>query len=155
MRKGFDSSPVLQFKGIVVKVSIGPYGKNHKVKVKIDGYDIWNADYTLACVIHPVLVKMKESKHGAPFVDDEDVPDELKSTNAAPKENEWDTDENWFKRWDYVIDEMIWAFAQIIDDKEEPTNYNENSYKTDWDKWNDRCQNGYRLFGKYLRALWT
>jgi hypothetical protein len=34
---------------------------------------------------------IKKDKHGAPFVDDEDVPEELKSTSAPPKENEYDT----------------------------------------------------------------
>jgi hypothetical protein len=63
-----------------------------------------------------MLKQLKESKHGAPFVDDEDVPDKLKSTSAPPKENEWDTDDNHFKRWDYVLDEMIYAFEHKVDD---------------------------------------
>jgi hypothetical protein len=42
------------------------------------------------------------------------VPEELKSTSAPAKENEWDTDENWFKRWDWVMDEMIFAFEHKL-----------------------------------------
>jgi hypothetical protein len=56
---------------------------------------------------------MKECKHGGPHIDDEDVPLEMRSTSAPEKKNEWDTDDNWFKRWDYVLDEMIWAFGEI------------------------------------------
>jgi hypothetical protein len=57
-----------------------------------------------------MLKQLKEKQHGAGFVDDDDVPEELKSTSAPAKENEWDTDGNHFARWDWVMDEMIFAF---------------------------------------------
>lgn len=82
--------------------------------VKIDRWDTWNMDRTLGLIALPMLKQLKNDKHGSPFVDDEDVPDELKSTSAAPKENEWDTDSNHFKRWDYVMDEMIFAFEHRL-----------------------------------------
>jgi hypothetical protein len=82
--------------------------------VKIDRYDTWNMDSTLGLIILPMLKQLKNDKHGSPSVDDEDVPEELKSTSAPAKENEWDTDENWFKRWDWVIDEMIFAFEHKL-----------------------------------------
>ena len=66
-----------------------------------------------------MLKQLKKDKHGAPFVDDEDVPEELKSTSAPPKENEYDTDANHFKRWDWVMDEMIFAFECKNDDHAE------------------------------------
>ena len=84
--------------------------------VKIDRWDTWSMDHTLSYIILPMLKQLKETKHGSPFVDDEDVPDELKSTSAPPKENEYDTDANHFKRWDYVLDEMIFAFEHKVDD---------------------------------------
>jgi hypothetical protein len=75
-------------------------------------------DHTLSPIILPMLKQLKEKKHGAPNVDDEDVPEGLglRSTEAGAKENEWDTDENWFKRWDWVMDEMIFAFSCKVDD---------------------------------------
>ena len=84
--------------------------------VKIDRYDTWSMDSTLSPIILPMLKQLKEKKHGAPFVDDEDVPNELKSTAAPPKENEWDTDANHFLRWDWAMDEMIFAFECKVDD---------------------------------------
>jgi len=84
--------------------------------VKLDRWDTWSMDHTLAQIILPMLKQLNETKHGAPFVDDEDVPEELRSTSAPPKENEWDTDDNHFKRWDWVMNEMIWAFEQLVDD---------------------------------------
>jgi hypothetical protein len=82
--------------------------------IKIDKYDTWNMDSTLSNIILPMLKQLQATKHGSPFVDDEDVPEELKSTSAPAKENEYDTDANHFKRWDYVLDEMIFAFHHKI-----------------------------------------
>ena len=73
-------------------------------------------DNTLAYIILPMLKQLQATKHGAPFVDDEDVPEKLRSTNADPKENEWDTDSNHFLRWDWIMDEMIFAFECELDD---------------------------------------
>lgn len=107
-----------------MKVNIGPFPKRsdrkRKIDVRIDHYDVWGLDHTLALIIHPALIELKKQKHGAPYVDDEDVPEELKSTSAPPKKNEWDTDDNHFKRWDWVMEELIWTFAEIKkDDYEE------------------------------------
>ena len=139
--------------------------------VKIDRWDTWSMDYTLSFIVVPMLKQLKETKHGAPFVDDEDVPEELKSTSAPPKENEWDTDENHFKRWDWVIDEMIWSFEQNLDNNSEEKFFNDadvdhkdkdfmnNIHKIKIDQkglaahW-ARKANGFRLFGKYYQGLW-
>ena len=84
--------------------------------VKIDRWDTWSMDHTLAPIILPMLKQLQATKHGAPFVDDEDVPEHLRSTAAPAKENEWDTDANHFLRWDWALDEMIFAFEHKVDD---------------------------------------
>jgi hypothetical protein len=139
--------------------------------VKIDRWDTWSMDYTLSHIIVPMLKQLKETKHGAPFVDDEDVPEELKSTSAPPKENDYDTDENHFKRWDWALNEMIWAFEQNLDDKSEEKffdhaewdvkekDFGKNLHKIKIDQpglkaHQDRKANGFRLFGKYYQGLW-
>lgn len=152
--------------------------------VKIDRWDTWSMDHSLGKIALPMLKQLKQSKHGAPYVDDEDVPEELKSTSTPPKENEWDTDDNHFKRWDYVLDEMIFAFENHLDDswqekyrsgeidwKSVPCKWDENgkatlfetvngpnhTYKCDYDAIQiieDRIGNGFKLFGKYYRNLW-
>ena len=88
--------------------------------VKIDNYDTWSMDSTLTPIILPMLKQLKETKHGAPFTEDEDVPERLRSTTRSAqkaKKNDWDTDGNHFKRWDWILDEMIWAFEQLADDE--------------------------------------
>jgi hypothetical protein len=138
--------------------------------VKIDRYDTWSMDHTLAHIIHPMLVQLNKDKHGAPFTDDDDVPKELRSWYAGPKENEWDTDANHFKRWDYILGEMIWAFEQELKDDDESQFY-DHSESNDVKDWNEKMSklkvdregleahqkrkaNGFRLFGKYYSALW-
>lgn len=77
--------------------------------VKIDRYDTWSMDHTLANIILPMLKKLNEEKHGAPNVDDEDVPMEIQSW-TSPAKGEYEVDGHHFARWDYVLGEMIFAF---------------------------------------------
>jgi hypothetical protein len=141
--------------------------RKQKIKVRIDKWDTWSMDHTLAHIIVPMLKQLKETKYGAPWVDDSDVPEELKSTSAPPKENEYDTDGNYFKRWDWVLDEIIWAFDQKCRDDWESDNfkYEDDPTATFGVKliWEDRdgrkahqerMRNGFRLFGKYYENLW-
>ena len=84
--------------------------------VKIDRWDTWSMDHTLADIILPMLKQLKETKHGAPHTDDDDVPEYLRSHMAQPKEYEWDTDSLHFQRWDWILDEMIFAFEMKCKD---------------------------------------
>jgi len=84
--------------------------------VRIDAWDTWNMDSTLASIALPMLRQLRDSKHGAPLVADEDVPEPLRSTSAPPRENEYDVDGNHFARWDWVMGEMIFAFEHLVDD---------------------------------------
>lgn len=145
------------------------------IKIKLDRWDTWNVDNTLSHIIYPLLVQLKATQHGAPNVDDEDVPVELRSTEAPPTENPWDTDNFWFKRWDWVLDEMIWSFKQLSEgsdnfyhhiskDAEVPEGWQwVDGFKITEGFWVDRpsetayharIENGLRLFGKYYQSLW-
>mgnify|MGYP003343471027 CR=1 FL=1 len=97
--------------------------KKRKIKIQIDPWDTWGADHTLALIIVPMLKQLKATKYGAPNVDDEDVPENLRSTNATPKEKDYDVDEFHFARWDFALDEMIFAFESVADDSWEDQFY--------------------------------
>jgi hypothetical protein len=142
-----------------------------KIKVRIDPDDTWSMDHTLAPIIVPMLKQLKETKHGSPFTDDEDVPEELRSTNAPPKENEYDIDDFHYARWEWVMGEMIWAFEQKLRDSWEEDYYKYEDDPTNTEglglgfklSWEDpegreahqkRMTNGFRLFGKYYENLW-
>lgn len=137
--------------------------------VKIDYWDAWSLEYTLSPIILPILKELKRVKHGAPFIDDEDVPPKLRSKRSKGSStpvydihaiNAADpTDKNFFKRFDYVLDEMIWAFEQLCMDDHEDKFYRKDKFKYKFDrvglrKHNERIDNGLRLFGKYYRTLW-
>lgn len=96
-----------------MKVKIGKYSKktgDRKYKFKINSHDLYSAYATLAIVILPLLKKFQRDKHGSPLVANEDVPENLwRPENTG----DWDTDENWHARWDYVVKAMIWSFKQI------------------------------------------
>jgi len=99
--------------------------------VKIDYWDTWSMDHTLADIVLPMLRQLKATKHGAPLVEDEDVPEHLRSTAAPAKANEWDTDDNHFARWDWVLDEMIFAFECKVDDSWEDA-FRSGEFDTVW-----------------------
>lgn len=130
--------------------------RDRKVQVRIDKYDTWSMDATLAYIILPMLKQLKETKHGSPSVDDKDVPKELRSTSAPARENEWDIDDNHHKRWEWVMDQMIWSFEQIHPDNDSEAQFHK---KGEFDiegfkKHDERLQKGLTLFGKYFRGLW-
>jgi hypothetical protein len=108
--------------------------RNRKISIKIDNYDVWGMDTTLAMIIHPMLVKLKQQKHGFGYIANEDVPEELKDPQDTYCEKKY----NWF------LDELIWAFNLIANTEE--FDYNKENIK--------RSDNALRLFGKYYRTLW-
>ena len=106
----------------------GQVRKNHVVCSERDAFE---ADWVIAQMVLPLLLQVKKDKQGAPFVDDVYVPEELRSTACAPKENKWDTDENWFKRYrsgeqsgsirknvfeinDYGVRNADWLLAETV-----------------------------------------
>ena len=151
--------------------------------IKVDSWDTWSMDQSLAPIILPMLKQLKATKHGYGMIDDEDVPKELRSIYALPK-NEWEWDGNAEARFDWVLDEMIFAFEHIVDDSWEkefcsgeidhkmvpcgwddegkPTLYTmehgpNHTYVCDYEgmkEVNKRIDNGLRLFGVHFRTLW-
>jgi hypothetical protein len=175
----------------ISKVCSWIYDKRKRTEfIHIDDYDVWSMDNTLANIILPLLKLLKEKKQSSAMVDDEDVPAHLRCPNRSTNESfqldmfaddefdklVWDS---YHKKWDWVMDEMIWAFEQIntdwerqywkvmpeldIETKVEP---DEDGcvpvlWKTkgdiDWDgrmQHQERINNGFRLFGKYYNGLW-
>lgn len=151
--------------------------KQRKIVIKLDRYDTWGMDHTLAYIIVPMLKQLKATKHGSPNTDDEDVPEHLRSTTAPPVKK-WYEDGNLHARWEWILNEMIWAFEQKTRDWWEEDYIIEHG-EIDFDakpdengntelKWKKegkydregqrahqaRMSNGFRLFGKYYEALW-
>ena len=181
-----------------MKVKIGKFPKNgnanRKIDIQIDGADTWSLDHTLAHIILPMLKQLRDDKHGSPMVDDDDVPEYLRAVKKKKTRKsvgdlghsvhavQIDDEPNTFhSKWDWVLNEMIWAFEQELDDDwEAQFHHGKPEYlkeevehdkygtvytfkQTNPDYWvdregikayNERINNGMRLFGKYYRGLW-
>lgn len=90
--------------------------REQKISINIDAWDTWNMDCTLAYIIVPMLKQLKEKKHGAPNVDAKDVPIPLrpKKQDVLRYKELGETDDTFFERWEWVMDEMIWAFSEHV-----------------------------------------
>ena len=148
--------------------------QQRKIKIHIDDYDTWSMDHTLALIILPMLKQLKATKHGSCFINDEDVPSHMRHGDPGGYDN-------WVHyKWDWVLNEMIWAFEQKLDNdweeqytlqegeldlsehpEDEGKEYTELRWKKDFViDWNgrnahqERIVNGIRLFGKYYHGLW-
>ena len=161
-----------------MKVNIGPYNEDEsedferQIDIHIDDYDVWGLDYTLSLIILPCLKKLKEKKQGSPYVDIEDVPEELRQKDEESEEYPSIHD-----RWGWVMDQMIWSFENIInpqddqfhtwDEDKERIEFGETNGigigkliingtldKEGLEDYNQKIQNGLNLFGKYFRGLW-
>lgn len=131
-----------------------PFRKPTEI-IRVDYWDVWSMDHTLSPIILKLLIEFRKNLHSAPNVDDCDVPDSLKSMNAPRVIDPYDTDGHYFKRWDYVIDEMIWTFEHIVDDDWEHQVLILSNDREAYASMQNRIDNGLRLFGKYFRHLWT
>ena len=153
--------------------------KEQTVQVHIDRWDTWSMDHTLAHIVLPMLKQLKETKHGGPCVDLKDVPKELHGKKLTKKQRaSGEVDDKYFERWNWVLDEMIFAFDSKINDDwgeqfqsgvsdiqwkkleggaSELMNGPNHTMVYDHDgmKLHEaRIQNGFRLFGVYLQNLW-
>lgn len=75
-----------------------------RIEVKYHDYDTWSLDSTLSLIILPGLQQLKAIQHGYPHVDNDDLP------TACLK------DASGEERWEWIMDEMIWAFNEIAND---------------------------------------
>lgn len=127
--------------------------RKRKVEIRIDRWDTWSMDHTLAEIILPMLKQLKETKHGYP---------------ASLSE----------KKWDDILDQMIFSFESKVNDDWESQFYtgepdfqfkqledgmsemvegpNHTSVfdKEGYEAYAKRIQKGFTLFGKYYQNLW-
>lgn len=129
--------------------------REQKIKVRIDPWDNLSMDHTLAPIILPMLKQLQKSKHGAPFVDNKDVPKELRATKKQIEASSKDgtVDPKWFARWDWVLDEMIYAFDCKANKDDVYVRFDIED-REGKEKEQERISNGFRLFGKYYENLW-
>ena len=112
--------------------------RKRKIKVRIDREDTWSMDHTLAYIILPMLKQLKATKHGSPYIEPEDLPEELRLTEREDKvfnDGHWDKELNasqeeidaasnkFHSQWKWVLDQMIWSFEQEVDEEGDYKHY--------------------------------
>lgn len=164
----------------VINIVWNSWGRDRKEEVRIDPWDTWNLDSTLALIVTPMLKQLIEKQHGSPFVEYKDAPKEFTPTEEEIKKSqeEGDTDPYWHERWTWVLNEMLFAFemtnmdweskfhtgvTDIVWKKIEDTEFSEMTKgpkdtskfdKEGYEEVANRIQKGYRLFGTYYQGLW-
>lgn len=131
-----------------MQVKIGPYPSEYnlfdkqEISVQIDDWDTWNMAETLGEIALPMLKQLKETKHGSPYVELEDVPEELRVTGTPRNETsqlDLFADEKYdslawnmtHARWDWVMNEIIFAFESIVGYNE---NWADKYFTGEWDR---------------------
>jgi len=166
-----------------MKVSLGKYLKKgeRRIDIQIDGFDTWSLDHSLAMIIYPALIQLKEIKHGVPSefaeVGGEDWHDQQSFDFYT--ETAAECFDLGVARWEEVLDKMIWSFQQLsLDDYDDKYHHGEMDIgwkeidstglsemidKNPSGHWydhvghtlhNERIQEGLDLFGRYYRNLW-
>lgn len=154
--------------------------RKRRIKIKIHKYDSWNADETFSLIIVPVLKQLKQTKHGIPSSILHEVGQEKNVGMNSPSSVEAENlvFEEAERRWDEIMDKMIWAFEQNITDWEEQ--YWKERPEMDFEKmaknedghmevvWKThgvhdteghkkhyaKMEEGFLLFGKHFKDLW-
>lgn len=104
--------------------------RDQKVTIRVDSWDVWNADVTMARLISAVVTKFREDIQG--------YPQSLDIADANGLED--------LAAWEYIIDEIIYVFSHYEDLID---------YKDDYVANKARFDNGARLFAKYFQNIWN
>ena len=118
-----------------MKLNIGKYKNNgnRRINIQIESFDTWSLDHTLAHIILPALLQLKATKQGIPtefaIVGGEDY-DGQESFDFY-KETHTESFDIACRRWDEVLDKMIWSFQQLAFDDYE-SQYHHGKAEYDW-----------------------
>jgi len=127
-----------------MKVKLGKYKKDssRNIDIEIEKFDTYSLDHTLALIILPALIQLKATKMG--------VPAEFGDAGGADYDSQdsfdfYKEDHNWAfdqktKRWEEILDKMIWSFQQIVLDDYE-TKYHHGKAEYDWVKSEEKFTN--------------
>lgn len=120
-----------------MKVKLGPYPKGNtkrRVSVEIDNFDTWGLDHTLALIILPALIQLKNTKHGIPskFIERVGGDFDRNLTFDFIKEDENEVFDQLCDKWDEVLDKMIWSFQQLSINEDYDSKYHHGNMKVGW-----------------------
>ena len=126
-----------------MKVNLSKYPKGNgkrRIDVQIEPFDTWGLDHTLATIILPALIQLKNTKHGVPSeftnriggdFDNNLVFDFIKEDDSIVFDQLCDS-------WDEVLDKMIWSFLQLSIEDDYDSQYHHGKMEIAWEKLPDK-----------------
>ena len=126
-----------------MKVNLGKYPKGNsrrRVDVKIDYFDTWSLDHTLATIILPTLIQLKHTKHGVPSELIDRIGGDFDSNYVFDfiKEDDGQVFDQLCEQWDEILDKIIWSFLQLSIEDEYDSKYHHGKMDISWEKLPDK-----------------
>ena len=150
-----------------MKANIGKYPKGNldrHISVEIERHDTFSMDHTLAYIILPLLIQLKETKMGVPheFADVGGADYEQQDSFDFYKETHNECFDISCERWNDILDKMIWSFQQLVEDDYEEK-YRHGKSEFDWVKTDKtfpnpisgKVEDTYQMVDKNPEEHWT
>jgi hypothetical protein len=120
-----------------MKVNLSKYPKgrgNRRIDIQIDPFDTWSFDHTIASIIFPALIQLKNTKHGVPGGFTDRVGGDFDNNLVFDfiKEDDAEVFNQLCDSWDDVLDKMIWSFLQLSIEDDYDNKYHHGKMETDW-----------------------
>jgi hypothetical protein len=120
-----------------MKVNLSKYPKGkgeRKIAVEIEDFDTWGLDHTLATIILPALIQLRNTKHGVPGELVERVGGDMDSNGCFDfiKEDEDEVFNQLCHNWDETLNKMIWSFLQISIEEDYDDLYHHGKMEMGW-----------------------
>lgn len=119
-----------------MKVNIRNFNKGpaeRRIDVQIDKWDTYSFDHTLALIILPGLIQLKDSMHGIPngFVQSTGSDTDRNYCFDFIKDDENEVFGKGCQKWHETLDKIIWSFQQLALD-EYDHQYHHGDMKIAW-----------------------
>lgn len=120
-----------------MKARIGKYLSRRlpRVNIEIEAFDTYSLDHTLALIILPALIELKNAKQSIP-IEFGDVGGDHSSPQYCfdfYNDTHPEAFEKGIEHWEEVLDKMIWSFQQIVEDNYS-NQYHHGELKWDWEE---------------------
>jgi hypothetical protein len=119
-----------------MKVNIRKYNRGpteRRIDVQIDKWDTYSLDHSIALIILPALIQLKQTKHGVPNQFVSRVGGDMDSNYCFDfiKEDENQVFDQGCAKWEETLDKMIWSFQQLVMD-DYSNKYHHGEMKVGW-----------------------
>jgi hypothetical protein len=120
-----------------MKINLSKYPKGNgkrRIDIQIDPFDTWSLDHTIASIILPALIQLKNTKHGVPSGFTDRIGGDFDNNLVFDfiKEDDTEVFNQLCDSWDDVLDKMIWSFLQLSIEDDYDSKYHHGKMETDW-----------------------